>query len=200
MSTNYENLEDTLCNLVIEQQVKTARKSSKIKEWLGREISQSGVIKLGNILENLFNSYLIHNKKSMLHTLQKCASGHCITDKEGNTHQVDIYALLDDGTYVTLEMKCNLDLDRGKKRDVMNRERAIFNTLSDALGDVDIISGIFNPFFYEEQPKRLNWEGENVYLYGLPWLIENLELPFSVEDFQELGKSTNLKECLDLIT
>jgi len=201
MNVSLSNLEDTLCNIVIEQQKKTVRKSSKIKEWLGREVSQSTVIKLGTLLEDLFNSYLIYSGKSMLHTLNDCKGKRCVQDEDGNNHQVDIYAQIDDKTYATFEMKCNLDLDRGKKRDVIRREETIFNALSKQLDDdVDIISGIFNPFHYEEEPKELFWEGTSIYLYGLPWIIDNLDLPFSMEDFIELGKSEQLKECLELIT
>ena len=115
------NITDTFTQILLEEMNgKTAKKSSLIQEWLGTtHVSQSVSIRVGNYLETFFCKVMgDYNKLDML---PRKGRNNIIT-VDGEDHQVDLLGQIEDDVLITREMKCNLDLDRGKTRDTLRRE------------------------------------------------------------------------------
>ena len=121
---------------------KPAKKSSLIKQWLGTDVSQSLSIRIGNYLEDFFNQLVVDI--SILSDLE-LRDGQRVIKRDSEYHQVDLLVQIDDTIYHR-EIKCNLDLDRGKKRDVIYREECIVAALQCKYSGFDIDSAVFCPF------------------------------------------------------
>jgi hypothetical protein len=165
-----------------------ARKSSRIKEWLGVDsVSQSVLIKLGNQLENYFNALIGSNSlKSKLPKKGK-NTGVYWNDE---FHQVDLIACVD-GVIKVRELKTNPDLDRGKRRDTVNKEQCISQGLS-TLFNEPIHSRIVCPFI---ESKYISGLGE---VEGLGDFISEFNLPITVEEFTLMGNDPDVHYALGL--
>ena len=171
-------------NLFIDviQSRKTAakpRKSSLIQQWLGFQIPQSTSIRIGYYIEDLFVKLLGEN--SILNELTKKGKTYNII-VDGNTHQVDLLARIN-GQIFHREIKCNIDLDNGKSRDVLFREECIVKGLFDKYNSV-INSAVFCPFL--ESSQHISRLGN---VEGLNDFINTFQLDISIEDFKSLGRS-----------
>ena len=114
------NITDIFVSILKEEMnSKTPKKSSLIQEWLGtKSVPQSVSIRVGNYLETFFTQMM--GDYNCLDKLNLVGRNYIIT-VDNEDHQVDILGNVD-GVLVTREMKCNLDLDRGKTRDTLHRE------------------------------------------------------------------------------
>lgn len=174
---------------------KEAKKSSLIAPWLGIERTPPGLSqRVGNYLEDLFAlDQGDQNKLSM--TDYKTGRNFMITHK-GQNHQIDMLAIPSDWEvskkFLHREMKTNSDLDRGKKRDTLLREEAICEWMKEKGWTYD--SGIFCPFFYGK--------GKNVsglgWVDGLEWYIEIFKPDWTVQDFKDLGRDSEVHRALGL--
>ena len=158
------------------------KKSSLIKEWLGKDVSQSLSIRMGLYLEKFFNELIGDNN-----LLPLFPQG--MMEYNGELHQIDILCRVNDTIY-TREIKCNLDLDRGKKRDVVRREELISQGLM-SLFEEDVDSCLFNPFI--DDTIEVSGLGK---VEGLRDFISNLQLPLTVEEFKQIGLSDELHSVL----
>ena len=186
------NITDTFTQILLEEMNgKTAKKSSLIQEWLGTtHVSQSVSIRVGNYLETFFCKVMgDYNKLDML---PRKGRNNIIT-VDGEDHQVDLLGQIEDDVLITREMKCNLDLDRGKTRDTLRREEQIERGLEEQF-DVSVDGGIFCPFYYGAIRK----DSKFGMVFGMRWFINTFELDFTVEDFQNIGKSEELHKLLGL--
>tara|TARA_R100000278_G_C5442378_1_gene154170 strand:- start:162 stop:725 length:564 start_codon:yes stop_codon:yes gene_type:complete len=170
---------------------KSAKKSSLIKEWLTKDaVPQSILIRCGNWMETFLVKCL--GDKNKLDLLKKKGRNMIIT-VDGEDHQIDLLGQMEDGVLITREIKCNLDLDRGKTRDTLRREEQIERGLEEQF-DVSVDGGIFCPFYYGTIKK----DGKFGMIFGMQWFIDTFELDFTVEDFQKIGKSEKLHKLLGL--
>lgn len=147
-----------------------------MKEWLGRDISQSLSIRFGYYLEQFFNALIPDS---------------LIGDNEfrvvynGEQHQVDVLAIID-GVVVTREVKLNVEMDRGKKRDVLSREHAITKALEEQFG-LPVDNKVMCPFFINNT--KVSGLGE---VEGLTEFLKTFKIDMTVEQFIEMGKSNEL--------
>ena len=170
---------------------KSAKKSSLIKEWLTKDdVPQSISIRCGNWMETFLVKCL--GDKNNLDLLKKKGRNMIIT-VDGEDHQIDLLGQMEDGVLITREIKCNLDLDRGKTRDTLRREEQIERGLEEQF-DVSVDGGIFCPFYYGSIRK----DSKFGMVFGMQWFIDTFELDFTVEDFQNIGKSKELHKLLGL--
>ena len=168
------------------------KKRSPLAEWLGIERTPPGMSqKLGNHLEEFFSRLMgDENALGVLDIIpgtQMPGIQH-----EGEWHQVDLLAQRG-SNFITREMKVNLQLDRGKKRDTLARDEHIAEALSDLeLGGVD--NGIFCPFLLKsKQVGGLGW------VSGLDWFCETFpQSGLTPEAFLALGKSPAIHSLLGL--
>lgn len=166
---------------------------SRIKMWLGHDVTNSVSIKVGGIIENIF-------KKALGDAW--CMDLLDATKKRGRYfikgHEIDLCACIGN-TLIVREMKTNLNLDSGKKRDMNIREKSIVDALKDlGLGDVDA-NGLFNPFFmgYSKPDSSFGT------VYGLTWFINTFKDysdldDLNCEDFIQYGRSDELFNMLEL--
>ena len=183
------NITETFVS-ILEQEMngKPPKKTSLIREWLGTdEVPQSVSIRMGNYLEIFFTTIMgVYNSLGMLNL-----NGRQYTITVDNeVHQVDLLSLVN-GVLVTRELKCNLDLDRGKTRDTLRREEEIERGLKEQF-KLKVDGGIFCPFFYGKVKK----DGKFGSVYGLQWFIETFECDFTVEDFIQMGRSKEVHSTL----
>ena len=170
---------------------KDPKKSSLIKEWLGKNsVPQSISIRIGNWMETFLVKCL--GDKNKLDLLKKKGRNMIIT-VDGEDHQIDLLGQMEDGVLITREVKCNLDLDRGKTRDTLRREEQIERGLEEQF-DVSVDGGIFCPFYYG----TVKADGKFGMVFGMQWFIDTFQLDFTVEDFQKIGKSEELHKLLGL--
>lgn len=182
------NLETTFAQIIESKPYKKAKSSSLIQPWLGvTELSQSLSIKIGNYLEELFNCLL--GDLNIISQLPQKGKQYICT-YEGEDHQVDLLARVNNVIYHR-ELKCNTDLDRGKKRDVRRREESIFNALHELYPKWTISSCVFCPFLDTSQ--EISGLGR---VEGLADFIDTFSLNFTVEDFKALGKSEQIHKLL----
>jgi len=186
------NITETFTQIILEKNTyKTSKKSSLIQDWLGTaNVPQSVSIRVGNYLETFFCRVILDKNKLDILTLK----GHNnVINVDGEDHQVDLLAQIEDKVLITREIKCNLDLDRGKTRDTLRREEQIERGLQEQF-DCDVDGGIFCPFFYGTVKK----DGKFGIVFGLQWFIDTFEVDFTIEDFQEMGKSKEIHKLLGL--
>lgn len=161
----------------------SVKKSSLIHDWLGFKCSQSASIRIGNYIEQLINERVSDNVKWMLDD-----NGTIIVD--GKQHQVDHLLVDTDNTIWHLEAKCNLDLDRGKKRDVSFRETVITDALSKLTGQA-VKSCVFCPLI--EDSKQTSGLG---YVMGMKEFISKFNPTFTLSEFNQLGKDPAIHSVL----
>jgi len=175
---------------------KEVRQSSLIAPWLGIERTPAGFSqRIGNYLEDTF-ALNAGNQNKLMMTDYKKGRNFMITHK-GSNHQIDMLATPSDWEqykkYLHREMKTNTDLDRGKKRDTREREKAICEWME--LKGWNYDSGIFCPFFYDK--------GKNVsglgWVDGLEWYTETFKTDWTVQDFKDFGRNPEVHRALGLI-
>ena len=184
------SITDTFTQILQEEMNgKTAKKSSLIQEWLGTtHVPQSVSIRVGNYLETFFCKVMgDYNKLDML--TQK--GRNSIITVDGEDHQVDLLGQVDRNVLITREIKCNLDLDRGKTRDTLRREVQIERGLEEQF-DVSVDGGIFCPFYYGEVKK----DGRFGMIFGLQWFINTFKCDFTIEEFEQMGKDPLVHKML----
>ena len=98
---------------------------------------------MGYYLETLINETVPGNVKVLL------SNGETIV-VDGSEHQVDHLFQTEDGQIYHLEMKTNLELDRGKKRDVRHREEVITRGLVELIGQ-PVKSCVFCPLMEDSR-------------------------------------------------
>ena len=174
---------------IIYQRRKTESKprlSSPIKQWLGRDIPQSLSIRIGNYIEDFFIEltcgYGILNELVL-------KNGQRLINWDNSWHQVDLLLAKDEVIYHR-EIKCNLDLDRGKKRDVLHREDCITKALVEKY-EAPIDSCVFCPFI--DTSREVSGLGR---VEGLAEFIDNFDVDLTVEEFKELGRNELIHEAL----
>lgn len=167
---------------------KKPKESSLIKEWLCKDVSQSTCIRIGNYFESFFAEMM--GKFNWLPLLTPSGKTYTIT-VDGEIHQVDLMGCVEEGIIITREVKCNLDLDRGKTRDTVRKEEQIQRGIKDQFG-LNVDGGVFCPFFYGYSKKHSKF-GE---VYGLQWFIDTFNCSFTVEDFKQMGKNKEVQELL----
>jgi len=171
---------------------KPAKQSSLIAPWLGIDRTPSGMSqRIGNYLEDFFALDMGDQNKLPL-TDYKKGRNYMITYK-GEDHQVDMLALPNKWEkYVHRELKTNTQLDRGKKRDTCNREKAITSWMDDQGWGYD--SGIFCPFFYNKGKKvaGLGW------VDGIDWYIETFQPTWTKGDFIDMGRNPLVHTAIGL--
>ena len=164
-----------------------SKKSSLIAQWLGKSIPQSLSIRIGNYLETYFNTLIGEN--NLLHTLDTYRGNKGVwVDNE--FHQVDIFACID-GQLIARELKTNLDLDRGKKRDVLKREEAVKRGLSERYNE-PVDTRIFSPFIETSEVNGLG------IVEGLAEFIDNFNLDITVDEFTLIGKNHQVHQLLNI--
>ncbi len=175
---------------------KDARQSSLIAPWLGIDRTPPGLSqRVGNYLEDLFS--LDMGEQNKLHMTDFKKNRNFMITHNGSNHQIDMLAMPSDWIkwkrYLHREIKTNTDLDRGKKRDTVDREEAIKQWMESKGWEYD--SGIFCPFLYGKGKKvgTLEW------VDGLEWYIETFKPSWTVQDFKDLGRDPEVHRALGLI-
>jgi hypothetical protein len=171
----------TFCSIIANANQSKPKKSSHLKEWLGIEISQSQSIRFGKYLETFFNTLIGE------YSLIQPGTEFRVT-YNNEEHQLDILAKIDD-TIFTRELKANLDLDRGKKRDVLRREEAITSALEE-MYNLPVDSRVFCPFITTQKVSGLGL------VEGLEDFISTFKLNITPKEFNDLGKSEQLHRLL----
>lgn len=164
------------------------RQSSLIKPWLGIEnVTQSLSVRIGYIIEDFFNKLI--GDKNLRDELPLIRKKRMLVDTEGNAHQIDLLGL-NKGVVYHRELKCNPDLDNGKRRDTSGRDQIIITTLQQKYLQ-PINSCIFCPFFDTSQ--ELPGLGK---VEGLTEFIDNFDLDLTVEEFKQLGRNEQIHRAL----
>jgi len=180
---------------------KKARQSSLIAPWLGIERTPKGLSqRVGNYLEDLFA--LDMGDQNKLHLTDFKKDRNFMIMHEGSSHQIDMLAMPSDWVqwkrYVHREIKTNTDLDRGKKRDTLAREKSIEQWMQSKGWEYD--SGIFCPFFYGKGKKVGNPMKNGLgWVDGLEWYIETFKPSWTVQDFKDLGRDPEVHRVLGII-
>ena len=160
-----------------------AKKSSLIHEWLGFKCSQSTSIRIGNYVEELINKLTPGNIKCVLEDNNTIVYNNQV-------HQIDHLIQDDDGNIWHLEAKSNIDLDRGKKRDVVMREQLITEALTKLIGQ-PVKSCVLCPFL--EDSKDTTDLG---YIMGMKEFISKFRPEFTLSEFNQLGKNPAIHSVL----
>lgn len=179
---------DTFVNIINDCRKNETRPkvSSKIKQWLGIDISQSLCIRVGNYLEYYFRQ--ITDTNSDLLQLHKHEGDYGIWH-EDEFHQIDFIKITPNCIYHR-EVKTNTDLDRGKKRDTLLRETAIVKALANKFNRT-INSSIFCPFLINSQV--ISGLGT---VEGLTEFISTFSVKLTVDEFMQLGQSKQVHTAL----
>lgn len=171
---------------IIEQSSKKKqKKSSLLHDWLGKQCSHSLSIRLGLIIEKFINSQL--GDKNILSSID--GGKFVFNDEE---HQIDHLIQTEQGYIFTLETKLNTDLDRGKKRDIRQREERIEQGLTKEFG-CEINSRIFNPL----SDKSFDCPGLG-YVMGMEEFILKFQPSFTLSEFKALGKNPEVHIALNI--
>lgn len=110
---------------------------------------------------------------------------------DGEFHQIDHFIRTDAGLHMR-ELKCNLDLDRGKKRDVRTREEVIVNALRKKFPNECIDACVFCPFLITS--REVSGLGK---VEGLVEFINSFGLSLTTDEFISLGRDEQiLRELL----
>ena len=143
-------------------------------------------IRIGNYLESFFNAIIPSNALELLDTYNS-TYGIWVDDE---FHQIDHFIRTDNGLYMR-ELKCNLDLDRGKKRDVRTREQTIVTALRIKF-DEPVNACVFCPFLLNS--RKISGLGT---VEGLVEFIDNFGLSLTTDEFISLGRDEQiLRELL----
>lgn len=180
---------ELLVNIIDARKRKTKpRQSSLIKPWLGLDtVPQSLSIRIGYIIEDFFNQLI--GDKNLVNDLPLVRKKRMLIDGKGNAHQIDLLGSYK-GVVYHRELKCNPDLDNGKRRDTSGRDQIIIDTLQQKyLQPVD--SCIFCPFF--DTSRVLPGLGK---VEGLAEFINNFDLDLTVEEFKKLGRNEQIHRAL----
>jgi len=165
------------------------RNSSLINSFydISSNSSQSLSIKTGNVIEKFFNQVIEESTivTQLLKELNFKKNNYYIGE-----HQVDLLFLLDNVVYHR-EIKTNLDLDNGKKRDIINREKEIVILLSNKYPNYTINSGILNPLLVSDHK-----EGKLGTINGINWICDIIQAPFTSEEFLLLGRHSKIQTIL----
>jgi hypothetical protein len=195
----YSNLKANLFTVLETYDTKKeARQSSLIAPWLGIKRTPAGFSqRVGNYLEDTLALDLGEKNKLML-TDYKKGRNFMITHN-GSNHQIDLLAIPSDWEefkemlIIHREIKASVDVDAGKKRDILFREEEIKEWLESK--GFEYNSGIFCPFFYDK--------GKNVsglgWVDGLEWYVETFKPSWTVQDFKDLGRDPDVHRALGLI-
>ena len=177
---------------------KEARQSSLIAPWLGIKRTPAGFSqRVGNYLEDLLALDLGEKNKLIL-TDYKRGRNSMITHN-GSNHQIDLLAIPSNwevykiNLIIHREIKSNIEVDAGKKRDILFREEQIKQWLESK--GFEYNSGIFCPFFYDKGKKvsGLGW------VDGMEWYVETFKPGWNVQDFKDLGRDPDVHRALGLI-
>lgn len=177
---------------------KAARQSSLIAPWLGIKRTPAGFSqRVGNYLEDLLALDLGEKNKLIL-TDYKIGRNSMITHN-GSNHQIDLLAIPSNwevykiNLIIHREIKTNIEVDAGKKRDILFREEQIKQWLES--NGFEYNSGIFCPFFYDKGKKvsGLGW------VDGMEWYVETFNPGWTVQDFKDLGRDPEVHRALGLI-
>jgi len=160
--------------------------SSRIKQWLGRDIPQSLSIRIGNYIEAFFAE--LTKTYSILNELE-VRNGQRGIVYDNQFHQVDLLLRINNVIYHR-EIKCNLDLDRGKKRDVIYRETCIVSALEQKY-QLPVDSCVFSPFIITSQDVSGLGKVE-----GLAEFIDNFNIEMTVDEFKQLGRNEQIHRAL----
>ena len=167
------------------------KQASPLARWLGINRTPPGMSqKLGNHLEDFFSALM--GEENFLPRLDLIPSTAMRgVQHEGEWHQVDLLALRA-GNFITREMKVNLQLDRGKKRDTVARDKCITAALEATGATVD--GGIFCPFLLQsKEVGGLGW------VSGLDWFCATFpQSGITPADFIALGRSPVIHQLLGL--
>ena len=161
------------------------RLTSPIKQWLGRDCSQSICVRMGNFIEEYFNQLLPHNLREdlTLHNAQWCVYW------DDDWHQVDLLCRAH-GIIYHRELKCNLTLGHGPKRDIRRREQAIVAALEDKY-KLQVNSAVFCPFL-----PRSRFVAQLGMIEGLQEFIDTFDIDLTVDQFQQLGSDREVQYAL----
>jgi len=162
------------------------RLSSKIKQWLGVDIPQSLCIRIGNYIEKFFHK--VTNTEQDLQQLEYNEGCYGIWFNN-EFHQIDFIKITPTCIYHR-EIKTNIDLDRGKKRDTLSREVAIVKALAEKFNR-SVNSSIFCPFLINSQPVSGLGNVE-----GLTEFIDLFADQLTVNEFLQLGQSIQVHNAL----
>lgn len=162
---------------------KPAKKSSLIHGWLGFKCSQSTSIRIGYYIEELINRLTPGNIKCVLEDNNTIVYNNQV-------HQIDHLIQDNDGTIWHLEAKSNTDLDRGKKRDIAQREQQITEALTKLIGQ-PVESCILCPFI--EDSKETSGLG---HIMGMKEFISKFNPNFTLSEFNQLGKNPAIHSVL----
>ena len=166
---------------------KKPRKSSQIKEWLGIDVNQSLCVRMGNYLELFFNKLV--SDYSILDELE-VRRGQRSIQFNNEWHQVDLL-VKKAGVIYHREIKCSLDLDCGKKRDVVYRENCIVSSLQNKYPSRAIDSCVFCPFIDTSQ--EVSGLGK---VEGLTEFIDNFNVAMTLDEFKQLGREEQIHRAL----
>ena len=170
----------------------TPKRTSPIAQWLGVSRTPPGMSqKLGNHLEEFFSRLMCKENAIDILDIIPGTQMRGIYHK-GEWHQVDILAQRGNN-FITREVKTNLQLDRGKKRDTLARDKHITEALKQLqIGEVD--NGIFCPFLANS--KEVGGLG---YVNGIEWFCEMFpQSHLTPELFSSIGKSPVIHNLLGL--
>ncbi len=161
------------------------RLTSPIKQWLGRDCSQSICVRMGNFIEEYFNQLLPGNIREdlTLHNAQWCIYW------DNDWHQVDLLCRKDTCIYHR-EIKCNLTLGHGPKRDIRRREQSIVAALEDKY-KLRVDSAVFCPFI-----TRSRFVSNLGMIEGLQEFIDKFDIKLTVDEFQQLGSDRHVQNVL----
>jgi len=159
------------------------KQSSLIHDWLGFKCTHATSIKLGNYIETFLNQSVQCNVKCLLPDGEHIVAAN-------QTHQIDHLMIDNDEQLWHLELKCNLTLDRGKKRDVVNREQVITDALSTQTGS-NVKSCVFCPFI--DDSKTTKGLG---YIMGMKEFITKFNPDFTLKEFKLLGQNPAIHSVL----
>ena len=152
---------------------------------MNKDLTQSQCVRMGIYIEEFFNQILPNNIREQLelHNSQWCIHW------DDDWHQVDLLSRIDDVIYFR-ELKCNVTLGHGPKRDIRNRERSIIEALKDKY-HLPVNSAVFCPFL-----PRSRFVAQLGMIEGLQEFIDTFDIKLTVDEFQQLGSDSDVQDAL----
>ena len=186
MNEKYIDLYVSILSLSLDNE---KRNSSLINSFydISSNSSQSLSIKTGNVIEKFFNQVIEESTvvTQLLKELDFKKNNYYIGE-----HQIDLLFMLDNIIYHR-EIKTNLELDNGKKRDIINREKEIITLLSNKYPSYTVNSGILNPLLASDHK-----EAKLGTINSVSWICNIIQAPFTPEEFLLLGKHIKIQTLL----